>query len=45
MAARLVLAEPTVKTHVASVLSKMGVRDRLQAVVTAYASGYVEGDR
>jgi len=45
IATRLVLAEPTVKTHVAAVLSKMGVRDRLQAVVTAYASGYVEGDR
>lgn len=45
IATRLVLAEATVKTHVASVLGKMGVRDRLQAVVTAYASGYVEGDR
>lgn len=36
------LSGATVKTHVASVLAKMGVRDRLQAVVAAYTSGYLD---
>lgn len=44
VAAGLFLSEATVKTHVASVLSKLGVRDRLQAVVLAYESGYVRPD-
>ena len=35
----LYLAETTVKTHVARILAKLEVRDRLQAVVIAYRSG------
>jgi DNA-binding NarL/FixJ family response regulator len=39
--AHLHLAETTVKSHVQSVLAKLGVRDRLQAAVAAYESGLV----
>jgi DNA-binding NarL/FixJ family response regulator len=41
IALRLHLGEGTVKTHVTRVLTKLGVRDRLQAVVFAYSSGLV----
>jgi DNA-binding NarL/FixJ family response regulator len=41
VAAEMVVAETTVKTHVARILTELGVRDRLQAVVLAYETGFV----
>jgi DNA-binding NarL/FixJ family response regulator len=45
IAAELFLGEGTVKTHVAHVLAKLGLRDRTQIVVTAYETGLIQPGR
>ena len=42
LGARLYLSEPTIKTHLSSIFRKLGVRDRVQAVIAAYDAGLVE---
>ncbi|GEL20295.1 response regulator transcription factor [Pseudonocardia asaccharolytica] len=45
IAAELIVGVETVKTHVGNVLAKLGVRDRTQAVVRAYESGFIDPRR
>jgi len=42
LGATLYLSEPTIKTHLSSIFRKLGVRDRVQAVIAAYEAGLVE---
>jgi DNA-binding NarL/FixJ family response regulator len=42
IARALILGEATIKTHVGRIFAKLGVRDRVQAVVAAFESGLVQ---
>jgi DNA-binding NarL/FixJ family response regulator len=42
IAAKLIVSEATVKSHVASILRKLRLRDRVQIVIRAYESGFIE---
>jgi DNA-binding NarL/FixJ family response regulator len=42
LAAHLFVGEGTIKTHVSNLLTKLGLRDRMQAVIFAYESGLIE---
>ena len=41
IAAQLIVSHETVKTHVARVLTKLDARDRTQAVIRAYETGFI----
>lgn len=45
IAGRFAVGDATIKTHVSSVLAKLGVRDRVQAVILAYEIGFAPGQR
>jgi DNA-binding NarL/FixJ family response regulator len=45
IAAKLVVGDTTVKTHVARILMNLGVRDRVHAVILAYETGLITPSR